>query len=208
MIPVTCGCSYRANVPDQFVGKSVKCPKCGSGLGIGSGATAVAVAEPIPVPQPVAASPKTEIVGEDYCSMCEGALARNEKVCRRCGWDAKAEQRKCVKCMMPIMHDDGPGFGSYQFIFGGIGGLVMIRFIGLLGVLGVMCLLGGLSGISAVMLMGYRCSACIHPVNLSTLSRQELEYQRKRRIQFALTSGGLLLGAVVCAILWVVVASL
>ncbi len=194
MITVSCKCQYTTNVPDRFAGQSVKCPRCGFGIAISaSGGVAVMEATPLPVPcvTPVP-SPKTEIVGDELCLLCENPILKKEFVCRSCGWDKKASQRKCVHCFMPIVHDDGPGFGQMQGIAAGIGGLILLKFVGILGMLAIICGVAGVSGIGTAMVMKYRCSACSHPVNYDRLTDEERSYERKRRTAFTFGSLGLL----------------
>lgn len=198
MMVVTCRCSYAAKVPDQFSGQSVKCPRCGSELAIGGGLRPVALA--------VATPPAGPAVVLERCEMCDAVIAPKEKDCRRCGWDKKDQQRKCVHCHMPIVHDDGPGFGQYQGALVGVAGIVLFKFIGILGVLSIICGLASLSGLSSVMLMRYRCGGCEKDVDPALLSGQENRYMAKRRFSFLMASIGLGVATIACIVLWVAIA--
>ena len=48
MIKLQCECGRRINAPDQYLGKRVKCPKCGKGILVGPGGGRAPVEEPAP----------------------------------------------------------------------------------------------------------------------------------------------------------------
>jgi hypothetical protein len=48
MIRLQCECGRRINAPDQYLGKRVKCPKCGKGILVGANGGRAPVADPTP----------------------------------------------------------------------------------------------------------------------------------------------------------------
>ncbi len=192
MIAITCTCGFSTKVPDKLSGTRMACSQCGALIHVGG-----------PAPQANAAAPQTLVVGKDYCPACEGEIMPRTVQCGRCGFDKKDGIRKCPKCQMPIVHDDGPGFGVYQGAAIVILGLVCWKFIGPFGVGMIICAISGLSGLTSVMSMKFRCSACDVNMDIQWLSGQEKLYFHRRRMAFAVATSILLTGSLVCAYFWV-----
>jgi hypothetical protein len=206
MIAVSCACSYTTKVPDQFAGKTTKCPKCGGMIEIGEPGTASFTPapatpptsqtkpkfEPIPFLEPptTEAAPAPSGPARETCPSCNTMLTPNEKICMTCGWDRAMKQRTCVKCRMPVDINDGPGFGAFQGMFVGVGGFLIFFFFGWWLGLVAMSGLASLSGFSAVLMMAYRCNVCSE--RAKKLNKDEVSSIRKRRLAFLI--GAILLG--------------
>lgn len=224
MIAVACACSYEAKVPEQFAGQVVRCPQCRETISVGTPTPRPAPSIQTPMPAPGASTPHPQKVYpasrvsdgfetptaapvlRESCRDCKRDLSPKDPICRHCGWDKKERQRKCVKCSMPIVHDDGPGFAGYGIAMG-IVGLILFRLIGVVGVLSVAAFLGSLSGIGSVMKMRWRCGGCDREPDPAILSDEEKTYHRKRWTAFLFGTIGLGVLSLSLAILWLVIAA-
>lgn len=212
MIAVVCRCSYSTQVPEQFSGKTVACPRCGQIIGIGPMAEMIAAkAPPMPRPAPSAApsaSPAVERV-RDRCAACSAEIPIHGRQCIRCGWCNKDDCRKCLQCEMPVLQHDGLGFGSMQ---GGVTGIIAIAFgwlFGWLAGLSLFCALGAIGGLMSVFTMGYRCTTCARDVPPNLLSADEKSDLQTRKTKFIMGAVGLgilsvILGIVYIILLWMV----
>ena len=97
-IQFKCQCGKALAVKDQFAGKSVKCPACGSGIRVPAGSAGAAPAGPAAAPaaQPVGAAatgnPMNDLFDE------EGFGSNIAAVCPSCGAPMAAEAVMCTKC--------------------------------------------------------------------------------------------------------------
>ena len=93
-IQITCQCGKSLNVKDQFAGKAVKCPSCGSGIRVPGGQASAAPSAPAaqPVGTVAAGNPLNDLFDQ------EGFSSGIAAVCSQCGEPMTAEAVLCTKC--------------------------------------------------------------------------------------------------------------
>lgn len=96
-IQIKCKCGKALAVKDQFAGKAVKCPACGTGIRVPAGGSGGGASPaPAPAAQPLGAAAAGDPMNDLFDE--EGFGSNIAAVCPACGSEMSAEAVLCTKC--------------------------------------------------------------------------------------------------------------